>query len=72
MGKLNQLSGTGIDTFGTDDKMQFKIYPNPVLGKVNLEVYLPEKSKDSIDILNVCGHLQKVLTGFPKLQEEKG
>ena len=38
MGKLNQVSGTGIDTFGTGNGLEFKIYPNPARGKVNLDI----------------------------------
>ena len=69
---ITQVSGTGIDTFGTGNGLEFKIYPNPARGKkVNLDIYLPEKSKIRIDILNVCGHLAKDSYRFSKTSGRK-
>ncbi|UBM61582.1 T9SS type A sorting domain-containing protein [Candidatus Sulfidibacterium hydrothermale] len=51
------VSGTGIETFGTGNQMQFRIYPNPAKEHFNVDYYLPESSSVRIDVLNACGHL---------------
>lgn len=54
---MTRVSGTtSIETFGSGDKLQFRIYPNPAKDMVNVEYYLPIAGKVKIDILNLCGN----------------
>jgi uncharacterized repeat protein (TIGR01451 family) len=54
---ITWVSGTGIETFGVGNQLQFRLYPNPVKGKLHMDAYLPQSGKVRIDILNLCGHL---------------
>ena len=53
---FTQVSGTGIETFGIGNQLQFRIYPNPAKGKLHMDTYLPQNSPLRIDIMNLCGH----------------
>jgi hypothetical protein len=54
---ITQVSGTGIETFGVGNQLQFRLYPNPVKDKLHMDTYLPQSDKVRIDILNLCGHM---------------
>ncbi len=54
---ITRVSGTGIDTFGTGDQMEFRVYPNPARSIVNVSYYLPKAGRVRMDILNLCGNL---------------
>ncbi len=54
---MTTVSGTGIETFGSGDQMQFRVYPNPAKDRVNVEYYLPASGSVRIDILNLCGSM---------------
>ncbi len=56
---ITRVSGTGVDNFGTENKLEIKIYPNPAKEKVTIESFMPEQGTMRIDILNTCG---KVVT----------
>jgi hypothetical protein len=54
---MTTVSGTGIETFGTGNQMQFRVYPNPAKDRINVEYYLPASGSVRIDILNLCGSI---------------
>ncbi|MBN2614303.1 MAG: T9SS type A sorting domain-containing protein [Bacteroidales bacterium] len=54
---MTYVSGTGIETFGSGNKLQFMVYPNPAKEVVNIDYYLPASGSVSIDIFNLCGYM---------------
>ncbi len=53
---VTRVSGTGITQFGSGNKMQLKIYPNPAGDRLHVETYLPANSFIDLTIINLCGH----------------
>ncbi len=53
---VTRVSGTGISRFGTGNKMQLRIYPNPAGDRLHIETFLPAESFLDLTILNLCGH----------------
>ena len=54
---ITKVSGTGTETFGSGNQMEFKIFPNPTKGKVNVSYFLPQPGQVRIDLLNLCGNM---------------
>ncbi len=45
----------------SEDLQQFKIYPNPTTGEINIDYGLPEDQKITISIINSSGIIQEIL-----------
>ncbi len=52
---ITQVSGTGIETFGKGNRLQFRVFPNPASGQLHVGYYLPQKATVRIEMLNLCG-----------------
>ncbi len=56
---ITQVSGTGIDNFGTNGEITFHVYPNPAKDQATISCFLPENGNIRIDLLNSCGKFVK-------------
>ena len=54
------LNPTGIH--GTDKDKEFKLFPNPVKGAVNIDFILPQSSDVTITISDIQGAVVKTVT----------